>query len=67
MMTTPKDEKPVERLAYSIDEFAAGANVSRPTIYRMIRDGELKTAKVRGRQLIPASEARRLFGEVANV
>lgn len=53
----------LERLAYSINEFAAASAISRPTVYRMIRDGELQTAKVRGRQLIPIAEARRIFGE----
>mgnify|MGYP003113030949 CR=1 FL=1 len=62
---TIAEEEPMERLAYSINEFANAARLSRPTVYRMIRDGELKTAKVRGRQLVPVAEARRIFGEVA--
>ena len=60
-MTTTNAENSPERLAYSINEFASASALSRPTIYRMIRDGELKTAKVRGRQLIPVAEARRIF------
>jgi len=64
-MTTPKAEDAPERLAYSINEFAAATALSRPTVYRMIRDGELRTAKVRGRQLVPVAEARRIFGGAA--
>lgn len=63
-MTTATVETP-ERLAYTINEFASASALSRPTIYRMIRDGELRTARVRGRQLIPAAEARRIFGGTA--
>ena len=60
-MTTKAEDAP-DRLAYSINEFAAASALSRVTVYRMIRDGELKTAKVRGRQLVPVAEARRIFG-----
>lgn len=62
-MTSTKAENGPERLAYTINEFAAATALSRPTIYRMIRDGELRTAKVRGRQLVPVAEARRIFGQ----
>ena len=61
-MSLAKVENSPERLAYSINEFASASALSRPTIYRMIRDGELKTAKVRGRQLIPVAEVHRIFG-----
>jgi excisionase family DNA binding protein len=61
-MTTPKAEFSPERLAYSINEFASATDLSRAGVYRLIRDGELKAVKLRGRQLIPASEVRRIFG-----
>jgi len=61
-MSTTKAQDAPERLAYSINEFSVASDLSRPTIYRMIRDGELRPIKVRGRQLIPVGEARRIFG-----
>jgi excisionase family DNA binding protein len=55
--------QPVERLAYTINEFAEAARLSRPTIYRMLKDGELRATRTRGHYRIPVSEAQRLFGE----
>jgi excisionase family DNA binding protein len=49
-----------EALAHTINEFAARANVSRPTIYRMMKDGELRFIRLRGRRLIPVSEYSKL-------
>jgi excisionase family DNA binding protein len=49
-----------EALAHSINEFADRARVSRPTLYRMMADGELHYVRLRGRRLIPVSEYSRL-------
>jgi excisionase family DNA binding protein len=49
-----------EALAHTINEFAARANVSRVTLYRMMKDGELRFLRLRGRRLIPVSEYSRL-------
>ncbi len=59
------EAQPIERLAYTINEFAEAARLSRPTIYRMLKDGELHATRTRGHYRIPVSEARRLFGEAA--
>ena len=60
----PKSRRPkpatADALAHSIDEFAARARVSRVTLYRMLRDGELRSIRLRGRRLIPCSEYTRL-------
>lgn len=48
-------------LAYSIKDFAALVGVGQTTVFKMVREGELKAAKIRGRTLIPATEATRLI------
>jgi len=58
----PMDSEPVPRLAYSIREFAEAAGVSRAQIYVLLQRGEVRSVKLGGRRLIPASEADRLFG-----
>jgi excisionase family DNA binding protein len=61
---TTKNRQPrpatAEALAHSINEFAARARVSRVTLYRMMRDGQLRFIRLRGRRLIPCSEYARL-------
>jgi hypothetical protein len=47
-------------LAHRIGEFVERARTSRPTAYRMMRDGTLRYIVVRGRRLIPTSEYVRL-------
>jgi excisionase family DNA binding protein len=51
-----------ERLALTVDETAAALGLSRPTIWRMIRRGELQSVKVGGRRLIPVAALRALLG-----
>jgi excisionase family DNA binding protein len=53
--------KPVERLAYSVDELIAATGVSRPSIYRRIADGTLQTVKFGNRRLISAQAFHDLF------
>ena len=43
----------LERRALSIGEAAATSNLSRATIYRLIKDGRLATAKIGARRLVP--------------
>jgi excisionase family DNA binding protein len=42
----------LDRLAYSIDEAAALIGVSRYTMYRLMRDGTLPFARIRGQRRI---------------
>jgi excisionase family DNA binding protein len=56
----PQRPRAAGSLAYSVDEFAQATRVSRVTIYRLIRDGVLRSIRLRGRRLIPAEEAERL-------
>ena len=41
---------PIPKLAFSIEEAAASAALSRSLIYELIRDGELQSFRVRGRR-----------------
>ena len=41
---------PIQKLAFSIAEAAASAALSRSLTYELIRDGELKSFRVRGRR-----------------
>lgn len=43
---------PSDKLAYRMDEAAAATGLSKPTLYRMVRRGELTTFKVGQRTLI---------------
>lgn len=49
-LDTPQD---TEVLSYSIDRAAGIIGVSKATLYRMMRDGEIKVSRVRGRTLVP--------------
>ena len=54
----PATNAPVELL--SVAEFARRAGLGRSTAYLAVADGTLRTVKVRGRRLVPASELGRL-------
>lgn len=41
------------RLGYRVDEFAALTGVSRPTVYRGIRNGTIDVVEVNGIRVIP--------------
>ncbi len=48
---------------FTVDGFAYGANISRITVYRMIKAGELFAYKVRNSTRIPYGELARLQQE----
>lgn len=49
----------------TVDEAAARMGMSRPTIYRRMKDGTLKyTTDAGGRRVIPISEIRRYANEL---
>ena len=48
-------------LAYTVDEFCFLMGIRRSTLYSLISDGSLRTVMLRGRRLVPASEAVRLL------
>ena len=53
-------ERP-DKLAYRIPEAVEATGIGRSTLYELIRDGELKTTKIRGRTLIERSELEALL------
>ena len=50
-----------DRVTRGIDDFAAWAGVSRSTVERMIRDGQLRSKKIRGRRMIVVSSYTELL------
>jgi len=48
---------------FTVDGFGAAARVSRPTTYRMIKDGLLHAYKIRNSTRIPFTELARLQTE----
>jgi len=54
----------LNRLAYSPSEAAAAAGLSRSSIYRAIRRGELRRMKIGRRAVIPAADLAALCGAV---
>jgi multidrug efflux pump subunit AcrA (membrane-fusion protein) len=52
------DIAPVELV--SVAEFARRAGIGRSSAYLSVADGSVRTVKVRGRRLVPASELGRL-------
>lgn len=50
-----------ERLAFRVDEVAELAGISRATIYRLIAAGKLRTTKIGGCRVVPASSLRTLI------
>jgi excisionase family DNA binding protein len=48
------------RAAYSVTEATASLGVSRDWLYRMLRDGTIRSVKLGGRRFIPASELDRI-------
>jgi excisionase family DNA binding protein len=55
-----------EQFAYSTDEAAQSLGVSRPTIYKLLAEGQLASFTIGRRRLIARSELERLVsGEVA--
>ena len=51
---------PASRLAYPIDEAATLLGVSRWSVYKLIRQGELRPVRIGARQRIPAAELARM-------
>lgn len=52
-------------LAYRIDDAVTVSGLSRATLYRLIKDGKLRSQIVAGRRLITPAALRELFSEAA--
>lgn len=66
-MTTGLPQPPVEPDLLSLVEVAHRLNVSRTTIYRLGKRGEIRTVRIGGRTLIPRTELQRLVNRGAGV
>ena len=62
-MTVHPIGEPAEPLAHSIDETARLLGLSRDTIHRLIRDGELARVKIGSRTLVTTRSMHKLLEE----
>jgi excisionase family DNA binding protein len=53
-------------LAYSVDEAARVLGVSRRTVYELIAEGRLHSAKLYARRLVTRAELERFLAELAS-
>lgn len=51
--------------AYSVDNFAHVIGLSSSLVWELVSDGRVKSVKIAGRRLIPATEVTRLLAEAA--
>jgi len=58
-----KKEQNSEPLAYQVDQFCEIIGIGRTALYKLIKQGKIKTITIGGRRLIPRSEALRLVQE----
>jgi excisionase family DNA binding protein len=52
-------------LAVRINDAADMLGLSRPTVYRMAREGHIKIVKIAGRSLVPFADLQRVVEEAA--
>ena len=57
--------KEMDRLSYSVKEFAEITGLKKNHIYIMGQEGKIKTIKIGKRVLIPAEEAKRFTGQAS--
>jgi len=50
-------------ISYTVNEFCHLIGISRSTFYELLKEGKLRTVMIRGRRLVPASEAQKLMDE----
>jgi excisionase family DNA binding protein len=51
--------------AWRVSDALLQLGISRATLYKMAKNGEIRLARIGGRTLVPDAEIRRLIGEVA--
>jgi excisionase family DNA binding protein len=59
------NNEPLSRQGYSVEEVGQICGWSRSTSYRLIKDGKLKTIKIRGRRIITSEAVAFLLREGA--
>lgn len=60
---SPRVNRPIEKLGYSIDEAVQATPLGKSTLYAMMSAGSLRYKQVGDRRIIPASALRELVGE----
>jgi excisionase family DNA binding protein len=58
---SPVDTQQIQPRAYRVSDFCATYGVSRATLYKLIKEGKIRKAKIAGRTVIPADEAEALL------
>lgn len=58
------NELPTEKLAFRIGDACLAIGISRTSLYKLVKAGELKLIRIAGRSLVPASELHRLISVV---
>jgi excisionase family DNA binding protein len=57
----PRLDKPVPKKAYSMQEGCDALGITRPTMYKLISEGKVRTVMVGRRRLIPVAELDQLL------
>ena len=65
-MTDITGDRPVERLAYSVDEAAAITGLSRDLLYDQMRTGRLAYLKIGGRRIITRQHLEAFLSRTAS-
>jgi excisionase family DNA binding protein len=64
--TSPRlPPEPVKRIGYRINEFCVVIGIGRSKFYELRRAGKIRTVRVGGREIVPASEGDRVIAEEA--
>lgn len=64
--TKPVLQSPaIDRNAFTISEACRRLSISRASLYRLNATGEIRTVRLGGRRLVPASEIVRVLGDEA--
>ena len=62
-MAQPDTNRPTEKRAFRVNEAVEAYGWSRLTLYKMMRDGTLRTVKIGGRRIIPRDVLEALISE----
>jgi excisionase family DNA binding protein len=60
-MSQHSDEAPIERRALRVNDAAKAYGVGRSTIYKLMSEGKLATAKIAGRRVVLRDSAEALL------
>jgi excisionase family DNA binding protein len=63
MQLNPANIRLEDKRAFRVNEYCAVYGLSRATVYKLIREGTLRTVKVGGRRLVPRDVAEALLAE----